>query len=77
MRQLGGGKPIAAERRFEARPSDEQQWMIENTWCDTCQEADLGIVEPMEFELDDKVFIEGCCKKCGAIVTSEVVEKED
>ena len=63
------------ERDFQARPPAEQQWMLENTWCDTCGEADLGMHDVREFVEDGVVFVEGSCSKCGALVRSEVVER--
>ena len=31
------------ERPFEARPPAEREWMLDNTWCPGCGEADLGM----------------------------------
>jgi len=62
------------ERDFQARPQAEQQWMLDNTWCDACAEADLGMRDVREFVADGVVFVEGSCRKCGAQVRSEVVE---
>ncbi len=48
--------------------------MSENTWCDRCNEADLGISSPQEYEENGKVYIEGTCQKCGETIRSEVTE---
>jgi hypothetical protein len=50
--------------------------MLQNTWCDTCGEADLGISSPREYEEKGRVYVEGQCRKCGQAVRSEVVEKD-
>jgi hypothetical protein len=64
------------DRDFSARPAWEREWMIDNTWCDVCREADLGIVDPEEYELEGRIFVEGRCKKCGQQVRSEVHDEE-
>lgn len=64
------------EKDFYVRDHIEQKMLMEDTWCDTCNEADLGIIEPAEFELDGKVYIEGTCIKCGNRVVSEIIVKD-
>jgi len=68
---------MATERHFEAKPPDEQEWMLQNTWCKTCNEADLGMERPTGFEKGGIVVVEGLCKKCGATIRSEVIRKFD
>jgi hypothetical protein len=34
---------------FHSRPADEQRWIAENTWCDACAAADLGLDNPPEY----------------------------
>lgn len=51
----------------------EQEWFLTETWCDSCDEADLGIVDPSYYREDGKEFIEGKCKKCGAVQVTEVI----
>ena len=60
---------------YKEIPEVEQQWYLEETWCDHCDEADLGIVNPKLCTEDDKMIVEGECKKCGNVVSSEIVEK--
>jgi hypothetical protein len=60
-------------RNLEARDHFEQEWLIENTWCEYCEAADLGIDKPFEYEEDGHVFIEGICRRCGRTVKSEIV----
>ena len=61
-------------RRFELRPPEEQAWICENTWCDTCQAADLGMALPREYEQDGQIYVEGVCRRCGQRVVSELNE---
>lgn len=64
------------ERDFTARPDEEQTWMIQNTWCDACREADLGLTSPREYEEDGHVYVEGKCRKCGRSVRTEVIDMD-
>lgn len=61
-------------RNLNARDQFEREWLIQNTWCDHCSIADLGIDEPSEYEEAGRVFIEGVCRRCGKKVKSEIVE---
>lgn len=63
------------DRNFEARPAHEQQWLLDNTWCEVCRKADLGMRDAREFSEDGVVFVEGRCRTCGRSVRSEVVER--
>lgn len=63
------------DRDFEARSAWEQQWLCENTWCQACRIADLGLVDPSEFEEDGRVYVQGYCRACGGVVLSEVVDQ--
>jgi hypothetical protein len=62
------------EKKFHSRNLAEQKMFSEDTWCDFCNEADLGLNKPIEYELGEKIFIEGVCKKCGYRVVSEIIE---
>jgi hypothetical protein len=62
------------ELNFEARPESEQRWFRENTWCDACGEADLGMRDVREFFEDGKVQVEGHCSRCGGLVRTHVNE---
>jgi hypothetical protein len=61
------------ERDFYKRPEVLRKSFEEDTWCDECGEADLGLIEPHEYEEDGKVFIEGKCRQCGGQVVSEII----
>ena len=58
---------------FDELSALEQEWFLTETWCDKCNEADLGMVDPLYYREDRKEFIEGKCKKCGALQVTEVV----
>lgn len=67
---------MRSPRKFTDRNPDEQRWLTENTWCDACCEADLGISSPAEYEEKGRVFVEGNCSRCGARISSEVIVRE-
>lgn len=62
-------------RDFYKRPTVEQELLTEGTWCNFCNEADLGLDQPIEYEQDGKIYIEGNCKKCGHRLTTEIITK--
>jgi hypothetical protein len=61
-------------REFTARPEIERNLIMENTWCDICQKVDIGFSEPVEFEENGIIFVEGKCRRCGKRVVSEVAQ---
>ncbi|MDF2183149.1 hypothetical protein [Neptuniibacter sp. CAU 1671] len=63
------------ERDFFARDPEEQQAFLTQTWCDHCQAADLGMTDPIEYELKKTVFIEGRCCGCGEPVVTELTDE--
>jgi len=50
--------------------------MVENTWCDHCSKADLGLIDPLEYEEDGQIYLEGKCKACGKRVVSKIIERD-
>jgi hypothetical protein len=64
-------------RDFFARDLEEQQAFIQNTWCNTCQKVDLGMVEPEEYEFMERIFVEGKCAVCGEVTITEIVEDDE
>ncbi len=60
-------------RNFYDRSQNQQRWLTENTWCAVCGEADLGLTSPGEYEQNGRIFIEGRCSKCGALISSEII----
>ncbi|RBP84205.1 hypothetical protein EBI01_05370 [Marinomonas rhizomae] len=65
------------ERDFSARPVEEQNDFLAQTWCNHCMEVDLGMINPKEFESNDRVWIEGDCIKCGNSTVTEIVEEDE
>ena len=60
---------------FDKLEEVEKQNYIEDTWCEKCQKADLGI-DDLEMFIEDNIkFVSGKCKVCGSICTSEIIEK--
>ena len=64
------------ERDFSQRDPEEQKVLLEQTWCDQCQEVNLGMVEPVEYELHSIIFVEGKCAKCGAVSLTELTDED-
>lgn len=64
------------EPDFGARSPFEREWMLENTWCDACGEADMGMKSPQEYAENGRMHMEGLCRKCGQPVRSEITDKD-
>jgi hypothetical protein len=62
-------------RDFYQRGSSERSWMIESTWCGNCRIHDLGLDNPIEFEEEGRVFVEGHCRICGDTTLAEIVDQ--
>ena len=62
-------------RNFQSRSQIEQNWMLDNTWCNNCNEAGIGMKNPVEYEENGIIFVEGQCLRCGKIVRSEITDK--
>ena len=64
------------ERDFSCRSEEEQQAFLEQTWCDNCMEVNLGMRDPVEYEQNDIVFIEGKCNRCGTVILTELTDED-
>lgn len=62
---------------FLDRPEDERRAFICVTWCDSCSIGSLGMLEPIEYKLGDKTYLEGKCARCGSTIISEIIPKEE
>lgn len=62
------------ERDFSARSEQDQQDFLTQTWCNHCMKADLGMKNPVEYEIDGVIYIEGECKVCGQPVVTEIAD---
>ena len=67
---------IRKVRDFLSRVYNERQRLADNTWCDVCGEANMGLEKPVEYEENNKFFLEGKCRKGGAKIVSEIPEIE-
>jgi len=63
-------------RDFSLRPQIEQTWIYEDTWCDSCGQADLGMVEPEEFEEAGEIFVQGKCAVCRSLIRTVLHERK-
>ncbi len=63
-------------RDFDARDDADKAAFLEQTWCDNCQQANLGMTDPVEYELKGIVFIEGRCRRCGQPVLTELTDDD-
>ena len=61
---------------FYQRREEEQASLLQHTWCDQCQQADLGMTQPQEYEQQGLRLIEGLCKQCGEPVFTELSDDE-
>ncbi|MGK0474971.1 MAG: hypothetical protein ACJAYV_000622 [Oleispira sp.] len=63
------------ERNFEDRTDEDKEAFLTQTWCNACQAADLGMVEPKEYELNGTIIVEGKCKTCSEVSLTEVADE--
>jgi len=61
-------------RDFFARDWIDQESICENTWCDNCSEADIGLLNPVEYEESGRFFVEGACARCRGKIVTEIRE---
>lgn len=77
---MGTGDDMSDERiprDFYARDGEEQAAFLSQTWCQNCMAADLGMTDPEEYAIGDRVYITGSCVQCGEPVTTELIEGDD
>ena len=63
-------------RTFLACCDRGRDWLIEETWCETCGASDLGLNDAAEREEQGVRHIVGACAVCGTEVRCVVVEIE-
>ena len=61
-------------RDFFARDQFDQESICENTWCDSCGQADIGLHNPVEYEENGRIFVEGACARCHGRIVTEIRE---
>ncbi len=59
---------------FMQNPPEVREWLLVNTWCESCQEPDLGMRNPRQYQQGERMYVEGVCVRCGERVTSEILE---
>jgi hypothetical protein len=64
------------KKDFAARDLAERESLLANTWCGVCEQADLGMTDPVEFEDGENSLLEGRCAVCGAPVETLLTEVE-
>jgi len=64
------------QRDFAARDQHERESLLANTWCTVCEKADLGMIDPVEFEDGEGSVLEGRCAVCGGPVETWLTEVE-
>jgi hypothetical protein len=65
---------MKVQRDFFARARLDQESIRENTWCDVCCEPDIGLLNPVEYGENGKVFVEGECARCRGHIVTEIIE---
>lgn len=63
-------------RDFTLRSKEDREELLLHTWCDHCQKVDLGMSDPLEYELHGIIFLEGKCQMCGEVVLTEITDDE-
>ena len=61
---------------FNSLSDLDKDFFLNDSWCDKCNEADLGIIEPELYIESEHQYISGKCSKCKEVCISEVVVKE-
>lgn len=54
---------------------NELQWLTSETYCNSCNKPDLGIVNPTLYNEDGEKFIEGNCSVCGTLCKSKISDE--
>ena len=62
-------------RDFYQRGPSERNWMVESTWCGECRIHDLGLDDPVEYEEEGRIYVEGRCRICGEPTLAEIVDQ--
>lgn len=57
-------------------PEIERDIYLQDSWCNHCDQADLGIVNPELYIEDGKKYISGNCKNCGELCVSTIIETQ-
>jgi hypothetical protein len=63
---------MKTKRDYSQRSPEEIVWFEKNTWCDNCNEADIGMRDVIEYDENGLIYVEGKCIKCNQVVRSEI-----
>ena len=61
---------------FNALPKSDKDWFLQETWCDTCDKADLGMKEPELYVENNIKYISGKCIICNTKCISTITEQD-
>ena len=61
-------------RDFRDRDEWTQDELLSTLWCDTCNEGNLGVLNPQEYEVKGVVYLEGVCTQCGEPVVATIAD---
>jgi hypothetical protein len=64
-------------RDFQVRTQKEKETFTKISWCNSCQASNLGMFNPVEFELNGRIFVEGDCPNCNGRIISEIIHQKD
>jgi hypothetical protein len=64
------------QKNFAARDPAERESLLANTWCGACEQADLGMTDPVEFEDGGDSVLERRCAVCRAPIETLLTEVE-
>ena len=62
--------------KFDELYEKEKEHFLNETWCDKCGKADLGLKEPVMYIENGKTFIKGKCVVCGKSQISQIIIKQ-
>ena len=59
---------------FDSLSEIEKSLLLNDTWCNKCGQADLGITHPELYVENGSNYISGKCSTCGTKCISEIIE---
>ena len=65
---------LVKSKAFQERNEEEQDELIAQVWCDTCDKAVTALDEPIEYQGNGLSLLEGRCVDCGEMVVMELAE---
>ncbi len=62
-------------RDFRDRDEWARDEILGSMWCDNCNEGNLGVENPQEYEVKGVVYLEGICVQCGEPVVITIADE--